>query len=115
MEDKKLKNMVILRNLPSNIVEEAIVILKNNNRVKNLEKIDNTKIKKGTKTEINSSDYMLKEAEMIVENYISKIENKDKKEFFNIKYNKKYIRLKNYAYITSFVVLIEAVLILFNL
>ena len=30
MEASKLKNMVILKNLPSNLVEEAIVILKEN-------------------------------------------------------------------------------------
>ena len=34
MEASKLKNMVILKNLPSNLVEEAIVILKENKKVK---------------------------------------------------------------------------------
>ena len=33
METSKLKNMVVLRNLPSNIVEEAIIILKTNKKV----------------------------------------------------------------------------------
>ena len=27
MEESKLKNMVVLKNLPSNLVEEAIIIL----------------------------------------------------------------------------------------
>ena len=33
MEESKLKNMVILKNLTSNLVEEAIVILKENKNV----------------------------------------------------------------------------------
>ena len=34
MEDSKLKNMVVLKNLPSNIVDEAIIVLKSNKKVK---------------------------------------------------------------------------------
>ena len=34
MNQSGLKNMVVLRNLPSNIVEEAIVVLKANSKVK---------------------------------------------------------------------------------
>ena len=37
MKQSELKNMVILKNLPSNIVEEAIVILKANKKIKKLE------------------------------------------------------------------------------
>ena len=43
MEESKLKNMVVLKNLPSNLIEEAIVILKSNKKVKKLEKIDKQK------------------------------------------------------------------------
>ena len=43
MESSKMKNMVILRNLPSNLVEEAIVILKSSKKVRKLEKIENSK------------------------------------------------------------------------
>ena len=46
MNQSGLKNMVVLRNLPSNIVEEAIVVLKTNSRVKQDEKIENVKIDK---------------------------------------------------------------------
>ena len=34
METSKLKNMVVLKNLPSNIVDEAIIVLKTNKKVK---------------------------------------------------------------------------------
>ena len=39
METSKLKNMVVLKNLPSNIVDEAIIVLKTNKKVKKLQKI----------------------------------------------------------------------------
>ena len=80
MNQSGLKNMVVLRNLPSNIVEEAIVVLKTNSRVKQDEKIENRKIDKDNKN-INTSkenDYILKEAEMLVSNYITRLEKKKK-------------------------------------
>ena len=43
MKDSNLKNIVVLKNLPSNIVEEAFVVLKSNKYIKELEKIENTK------------------------------------------------------------------------
>lgn len=41
MSIESMKNMVVLRNLPSNIVEEAIVILKPNIKLKNLDLAEN--------------------------------------------------------------------------
>ena len=41
MSIESMKNMVVLRNLPSNIVEEAIVILKPNVKLKNLDLAEN--------------------------------------------------------------------------
>ena len=40
METSNLKNMVVLKNLPSNIVDEAIIVLKTNKKAKKLQKID---------------------------------------------------------------------------
>ena len=75
METSNLKNMVVLKNLPSNIVDEAIIVLKTNKKAKKLQKIE--KNNKTTENEENKKDkeYILKEAEMLVNNYISKIEN----------------------------------------
>ena len=33
MESSDMKNMVVLKNLPSNMVEEAIIIFKENQRI----------------------------------------------------------------------------------
>ena len=38
-----MKNMVILKNLPSNMVEEAFVVFKNNVKIHKTEKIENQK------------------------------------------------------------------------
>ena len=43
MEVSNMKNMVVLKNLPSNIVEEAFVVLKANKKIKNLERVDGSK------------------------------------------------------------------------
>ena len=87
MDKENMKNMIVLKDLPSNIVDEAIVILKPNIKLKNLNIVENNKNKKVKKEKSeNPKKYILNEAEMIVGNYISKIENDKEK---NIKTNKK--------------------------
>ena len=39
METSNLKNMLVLKNFPSNIVEEAIIIIKQGSKIKNIQKI----------------------------------------------------------------------------
>lgn len=86
MDTENMKNMVVLRNLPSNIVDEAIVILKPNIKLKSLDMADkNSQKNKKIKAE-NTKRYIINEAEMIISNYISRIEN-DKNR--NIKTNKR--------------------------
>ena len=78
--DNNLKNIVILKNLPSNFVEEAIVILKQNNQIKKFHLIENTSKKNSNgseKNQIKKDDFIIKEAENVVSDYISKIENQD--------------------------------------
>lgn len=115
MENSKLKNMVVLRNLPSNIVEEAIVILKSNKEAKKLERVEkNEKTKKIEKSK-KDTDYVLKEAEMLVSSYIRRLENtNNQKKLKTSKNNKKYIRLKNYAYLSSLIILIQALMLIIN-
>lgn len=113
MEASNMKNMVVLKNLPSNLVEEAIVILKSSKKVKKLEKID--KNNKFAQEEVikKEKDYVLKEAEMLVSSYISKLENKqEQKQFITIKNSRKYVRLKRYAFLSSFIILIQAILLM---
>lgn len=113
MESSKMKNMVVLKNLPSNLVEEAIVILKSSKKVKKLEKIDKKNKLEKTETIKKEKDYILKEAEMLVSSYISKLENnRNQIQCKTMKNTKKYIRLKRYAYISSLIIFIQALLLI---
>ena len=97
MEKESMKNMVILKNLPSNIVEEAIVILKPNVKIKSLNLAENNKKSKSKKQE-NCRKYIINEAEMIISNYLSKIENEKKKTVnVNKKIENKYKRVRAIA------------------
>ena len=80
MSTENMKNMVVLKNLPSNIVDEAIIILKPNVKVKTLDLAENKKESKNIKNEKeqNSKKYIINEAEMVLSNYLSKIEDEKK-------------------------------------
>lgn len=113
MEASNLKNMVVLKNLPSNLVEEAIVILKSNKKVKRLEKVEKVRNSNEVQKEIKEKEYILKEAEMLVSNYISKIEDTKKQEStFSKNKNKKFKILKRYAYISSLIIFIQALMLM---
>lgn len=101
MDTSNLKNIVVLKDLPSNLVEEAIVVLKGNQKIEKLQLIDTDKKKVNPQEEnINqksksSKDYIIKEAQMLIAEYISKIENRNKKENKSMqKLNKRCERLK---------------------
>ena len=101
MDTSNLKNIVVLKDLPSNLVEEAIVVLKENQKIEKLELIDRNKKQIKQEQENtnhqskNSKDYIIKEAQMLIAEYISKIENKNKRENQSVqKLNKKCKKLK---------------------
>lgn len=105
MENSNMKNMVILKNLPSNLVEEAIVVLKSNKKARKLEKIDKTKIIEGGEKNNKGENYIIKEAEMLINDYILQIEDEEKRESKdNSKKNKK---LKKYNFIISIIAIVE--------
>lgn len=113
METSNLKNMVVLKNLPSNIVDEAIIVLKANKKTKKLQKIENKKILENQENK-KDKEYILKEAEMIVNNYISKIENKENDKIIISKdTDGKYKKLKKYAIATTLLCIIQAIVIVF--
>lgn len=112
MQEGKLKKMVILKNLPSNLVEEAIVILKSNKDAKRLVKIEEHNKGENSLKRIVEKDYVLKEAEMLVSDYLSKIETNNK-QFKNRNIsNKKYNRLKTYSYFASLIIFLETIMLI---
>lgn len=100
MNISDLKNIVVLKNLPSNIVEEAIVVLKPNKKIHKYQIINarednesskekyepnnkessqkNCKAKIENNKEDNKEDntYIIKEAEMLVKSYTENLEKK---------------------------------------
>ena len=96
MDTSNLKNIVVLKDLPSNLVEEAIVVLKENPKMQKVQLIDVEEkqkhiqpISEGKDTQEKSKDYIIKEAQMLIAEYISKIENKNKRENQSIQKLKK--------------------------
>ncbi len=83
MNKSDLKNIVFLKEVNSNIVDEAIIILKPNVKVK--ESVIEGKNKVNNKP---NSNYILNEAQLVVSNYISRMKNDDKN--LRKKYEKKY-------------------------
>lgn len=105
MESSDMKNMVVLKNLPSNMVEEAIIIFKETQKVKQKELIDKGKKNNSSEIHSKSRDYILKEAEMLVTDYIKRIENKKFENSRDIMY--KYKKIKKYSLISTILLAIS--------
>ena len=107
MEQEQMKNIVVLKNLPSNIIDEAFVILKSNTKIKSLERVDkNNHIQEEQRKE---DDYIVRE--MLISNYISRIEKPREERYSKTKQIElKYKRLKLITIILSSVVLVNAII-----
>lgn len=114
METGKLKNMIVLKNLPSNLIEEAIVIVKPNKKIKSLKKIENIKKYSIESNITNKNDYVLSEAENVITSYLKEIEKKEINFVKNNAKEKKYKRLKKYACIASIIILIQGIILIFR-
>lgn len=66
MTKSSSRKIVVLRDIPSNMIEEAILVLKNDNH----ESQKNSSLEK-SKIEKKRDFLVLKEAEMIIDNYIN--------------------------------------------
>ena len=90
MNISQMRNIVVLKDLPSNIVDEAIIILKNNSKVKKKEIIENPSyFKKMGESSLGNNDVAVREAELVVQNYLKDLEHsKETKRHVNIIVNK---------------------------
>ena len=111
--NNNLKNTVVLRNLPSNIVEEAVIVFKPNIKLKEKQELDNNNKMDKNKERNKEKDYILKEAEMLVNNYIKRVEEKKKiKNEIQKKVDKKCKNLKKYVFIMGIILLLETIFII---
>lgn len=109
MDSEKMKNMIVLKNLPSNIVDEAIIILKNNKKVKAFKKaeIQNN----GALESLESEQYIVREAEMVISNYLSKVEKEKQIKSYSMKQmENKYRKLKITSIVLGIIVLLNIII-----
>lgn len=109
MQSSDMKNMVVLKNLPSNMVEEAIIIFKETQKIKQKELIDKERQINSTEINPKSKEYILKEAEMLVSDYINKIEKKKKIANKN-EIENKYQKLKKYSIVSTVLLIISIII-----
>lgn len=91
MDKEEMKNVIILKNLPSNLIDEAIMVIKDRKIAKKFDfnqilnngeekhkviqgYMKNDELKKIENIRKEGRKYVIKEAEIILSDYISKIE-----------------------------------------
>ena len=105
MLENNLKNIVILKNVPSNLIDEAIIVVKSKKTAKKLELAEKNSAICFKKTS-NNNDYIIKEAENVVSNYISKIEKNKNYKKSNNNIEVKYRKIKVYSIFISIMLLL---------
>lgn len=103
----EMKNMIVLKDLPSNIVEEAWVILKP--EIKNKEKEVIKKLKLNNVKNETQNGYVVKEAETVIHDYLKNINNYEDKKKYNI-IIKKYNKLKKISFVVFWILAITCIL-----
>ena len=103
METSKMKNMVVLKNLPSNMIEEAIVIFKENSKIKTKDVINRSN--QLSQVQGKSKDIIFKEAEMLVNDYVKRVESSKNRKIFDKKINDKF--LKKYSIVITILFIIS--------
>ncbi len=112
MKQNDMKNIIVLKDLPSNLIEEAIVFLKENKKIHKYQMVDAKENKEKQEKE-QDNQYIVKEAEMLLKSYTENLEKQSPKWKNNMKKLEK--RYKNSVKL-NFVFLFTTVLtIVFSL
>lgn len=74
MKISQMKNIIVLKDLPSNLVDEAIVILKSGSKVKSKEMAEKNYKSSFEENEDTGYEVAIKEAEYIVGDYMKSLE-----------------------------------------
>lgn len=102
MQLSKMKNIIVLKGMSSNVVDEAIVVLKPNVKLKQSEY--------NTKGKINNEDknkkmIVMKEAENTINNYVKKLQKEAKsKEEIALRKKYKFLQVCNVFLISSIII-----------
>lgn len=114
MNTENMKNILILKDLPSNLVEEAIVFLKQNQKIRKPEYIENKdKFKNSENGNKNKDNFLINEAKFVISDYILKVE-KENSASTTIegtkKINKQYKKVKSINFCLIVALLISMIL-----
>lgn len=109
MNTNQMKNMIVLKNLPSNIVEEAIIILKNNKKIKSVNRVE--KQTSNSVEKQSSGEYIVKEAEIVIGNYLSKIEKEKQMKSYSVRQiENRYKRMKILSIVLGMIVVVNVII-----
>ena len=102
MELSKMKNIIVLKGMASNVVDEAIVVLKPNVKLKQSEYNTKGKYKEMDK---NKKIAVVKEAETTIDMYVKKLEKKASQiENDRLKMKYKFLQACNIVLVASVVI-----------
>lgn len=107
MDKCKMKNVVVLRNLPSNLIEEAFVVVKSRKVAKNLERIDCKQ--NGFDDKCKDDGYIVREAESVLASYVRTVEKKDEKKI-DLGVKRRYNMLKIYGVLVTVAFMVAMIL-----
>lgn len=107
MNNGQMKNIVVLRDFQSNIVDEAIVILKNNVNIKKREMVEGRE--EENKNCNQNYNFIVKEAEKVIQDYVKSTEkSKENRKSIN-KILIKYRKLQIYSFLLGISMLITII------
>lgn len=101
MNLSQMKNIIVLKDIPSNIVDEAIIILKNNANVKS-KVTDN----KSNDSDSNNYDFVVNEAENVIKDYIKSIEKTKDNKLCSNRIISKYRKLQITSFLLGFLAIV---------
>ena len=119
MNSENIKSIIILKDLPSNFIDEAIFVVKNKKEAKNLNYQDllsnknkviqgymnEEDLKKIEKINKEGRSYIVKEAEFVVNGYINKLDKSlEEKKVKNLERKYKRTKILNFILGTTIVV-----------
>lgn len=108
METSNMKNIIVLKNLPSNIIDEAIIIFKETQKITEKELIkEKNNISQKSIEKYKSKEMIINEAEMVINGYIKGIEKNKEKKNKNKRINNK---LKIYSIAITVLFLISLII-----
>ncbi len=107
MEKGKMKNVVVLRNLPSNLIEEAFVVVKSKKVARSLEYIDRKN--EFAKEDCKDDGYIVREAESVLASFVGLVEKKEGKKV-DLTLKKRYNVLKFYGILVTIAFIVAVIL-----